>query len=62
MKRLYTSNYIGIPAYLMVFGLGGFLEYGRSVSGCVGEEELKMYEGCRKKKYDSCGEMQECRK
>jgi hypothetical protein len=51
-----------MAGYLMVFGLGGFLKYGRSVSSCVGEEELKMYEGCRKKKYDSCGEMQECRK
>ena len=46
MRRgLYTSNYTGIPAYLMDFGFGGFLGYGRSMSCCVGEEELKMYEG-----------------
>ena len=46
MRRgLYTSNYTGIPAYLMDFGFGGFLGYGRRVSCCVGEEELKMYEG-----------------
>ena len=44
-KRLYTSNYTGIPAYLMDFGFGGFLGYGRSMSCCGGEEELKMYEG-----------------
>ena len=44
-KRLYTSNYTGIPSYLMDFGFGGFLGYGRSMSCCVGEEELKMYEG-----------------
>ena len=31
---------IGIPAYLMDFGFGGFLGYGRRVSCCVGEEEL----------------------
>ena len=46
MRRgLYTSNYTGIPTYLMDFGFGGFLGYGRRVSCCVGEEELKMYEG-----------------
>ncbi len=44
-RRLYTSNYTGIPAYLMDFGFGGFLGYGRRVSCCVGEEELMMYEG-----------------
>ena len=44
-RRHYTSNYTGIPAYLMDFGFGGFLGYGRRVSCCVGEEELKMYEG-----------------
>ena len=44
-RRLYTSNYTGIPVYLMDFGFGGFLGYGRRVSCCVGEEELKMYEG-----------------
>ena len=39
-RRLYTSNYTGIPAYLMDFGFGGFLGYGRRVSCFVGEEEL----------------------
>jgi hypothetical protein len=46
-RRLYTSNYTRIPAYLMDFGFGGFLGYGRSVSCCVGEEELN-----RRKAYD----------
>jgi len=46
MRRgLCTSDYTGIPAYLMDFGFGGFLGYGRRVSCCVGEEELMMYEG-----------------
>ena len=46
MRRgLYTSNYTGIPAYLMDFGFGGFLGYGMRMSCCVGEEELMMYEG-----------------
>ena len=31
--------------YLMDFGFGGFIGYGKGVSCCVGEEELKMYEG-----------------
>ena len=44
-RGLYTSNHTGIPAYLMDFGFGGFLGYGRRASCCVGEEELKMYEG-----------------
>ena len=44
-KRLYASNYTRIPAYLMDFGFGGFLGYGRRVSCFVGEEELMMYEG-----------------
>jgi len=43
-RRLYTSNYTG-SAYLMDFGVGGFLGYGRRVSCFVGEEDLKMYEG-----------------
>jgi hypothetical protein len=39
MRRgLYTSNYTGIPAYLMDFGFGGFLGYGRSLSSCVGKK------------------------
>ena len=46
MRRgLYTSNYTGIPTYLMDFGFGGFLGYGRSMSCFEGEEELKMYDG-----------------
>ena len=45
MRQLYNSNYTGIPAYLMDFGFGGFLGYGMRMSCCVGEEELKMYEG-----------------
>jgi len=45
MIRLYTSTCRDIPAYLMDFGFGGFLGYGRRVSCSVGEEELKMYEG-----------------
>ena len=39
-RRLYTSNYTGIPVYLMDFGFGGFLGYGKCVTCCVGEEEL----------------------
>ena len=31
MKRLYNSEYAGIPAYLMDFGFGGFLGYGKCV-------------------------------
>jgi hypothetical protein len=45
MRQLYHSEYMGIPAYLMDFGFGGFLGYGRRVSCFVGEEELMMYEG-----------------
>ena len=44
-RRLYILNYTGIPAYLLDFAFGGFLGYGRSMSCCMGEEELKMYEG-----------------
>ncbi len=40
-RKLYTSNYTGIPVYLMDFGFGGFLGYGRSVSYYEVEEELK---------------------
>ena len=43
MRRgLYTSNYTGIPAYLMDFGFGGFLGYGKGMPvGLVVNEELK---------------------
>jgi hypothetical protein len=44
-RRLYISNYIGVAGYLMDFGFGGFIGYGKGVSKCIGEEELKMYEG-----------------
>jgi len=43
-RRLYTSNYIGMAGYLMDFGFGGFIGYGKGVPGCEVEEELKMYE------------------
>lgn len=32
-RRLYTSNYIGMAGYLMDFGFGGFIGYGKGVSG-----------------------------
>lgn len=32
MKRLYTSNYIGMAGYQMDFGFGGFIGYGKGVS------------------------------
>ena len=41
MKQLYKSNYTGIPAYLMDFGFGGFLGYGKGVPGSLVNEELK---------------------
>ena len=41
MIQLYSSNYTGIPAYLMDFGFGGFLGYGKGVPvGFVVNEEL----------------------
>ena len=43
MRRLYHSEYTGIPAYLMDFGFGGFLGYGKDVpAGLVVNEELKI--------------------
>ena len=42
-RRLYTSNYTGIPVYLMVFGFGGFFGYGKGVSvGLVSEAIFKV--------------------
>ena len=41
MRQLYSSNYTGIPAYLMDFGFGGFLGYGKGVSVGLVMEELK---------------------
>ena len=29
MRKLYTSNYIGMAGYLMDFGFGGFIGYGK---------------------------------
>lgn len=41
MRRgLYTSNYSGIPAYLMDFGFGGFIGFGKGVSVGLVMEEL----------------------
>ena len=41
MRRLYNSEYAGIPAYLMDFGFGGFLGYGKGMPvGLVVNEEL----------------------
>ena len=41
-RRLYTSNYTGIPVYLMVFGFGGFFGYGKGVSVGLVMEELNI--------------------
>ena len=40
MRQLYSSNYTGIPAYLMDFGFGGFLGYGKGVPVGLVMEEL----------------------
>ena len=45
MRQLDTTYHSGMAGYLMDFGFGGFLGYGRRVSCFVGEEELMMYEG-----------------
>ena len=48
MRRLYTSNYIEMAGYLMDFGFGGFIGYGKGVSVGLSMEELnrwKMYDG-----------------
>ncbi len=42
MSKLYSSTFNDIPAYLMDFGFGGFLGYGRSVFSCEVEEELNI--------------------
>lgn len=48
MRKLYTSTYRDMSEYLQDFGFGGFVGYGRRVSGCLAEEELmsmkKMYQ------------------
>ncbi len=39
MRKLYTSTFNDISAYLMDFGFGGFLGYGGLCPGnCLGEE------------------------
>ena len=49
MRQLYSSNYTGIPAYLMDFGFGGFLGYGKGVPVELVDEELKMMDDVRRK-------------
>ena len=39
-RRLYASNYTGIPAYLMDYGFGGFIGYGKGVFVGLVMEEL----------------------
>ena len=41
MRKGYHSEYTGIPAYLMDFGFGGFLGYGKGMPGGLVNEELK---------------------
>ena len=41
MRQLYHSDYLGIPVYLMDFGFGGFLGYGKGMSVGLVNEELK---------------------
>ena len=47
MRQLYSSNYTGIPAYLMDFGFGVFLGYGKGmpVSLLVNEELTRDVRG-----------------
>ena len=42
MKQLYRTNYTGISAYLMDFGFGGFLGYGKGMPVGLVDEELNM--------------------
>ena len=41
-RRLYNSNYIGMAGYLMDFGFGGFIGYGKGVSVGLAMEELNI--------------------
>ena len=41
-RRLYTSNYIGMTGYLMDFGFGGFIGYGKGVAVELVMEELNI--------------------
>lgn len=51
MRQGYHSDYTGIPAYLMDFGFGGFLGYGKGVPvSLVVNEELKRRRKEEKKK------------
>ena len=43
-RRLDTSSYIGMAGYLMDFGFGGFIGYGKGVPVGLVMEELKMYD------------------
>ena len=43
MRRLYSSNYTGISAYLMDFGFGGFLGYGKGMPVDLVDDELKRW-------------------
>ena len=48
MRQLKTSYYKEISAYLMDFGFGGFIGYGKGVSVGLVMEELRrrmMYDG-----------------
>ena len=42
MRQFYSSNYTGIPAYLMDFGFGGFIGYGKGVPVGLVMEELNI--------------------
>ena len=42
MRRLYIPNYIGMAGYLMDFGFGGFIGYGKGVSVELVMEELNI--------------------
>ena len=44
MRQFDNSNYTGIPAYLMDFGFGGFLGYGKTMPVCVVLDEELMIE------------------
>ncbi len=41
-RRLYTSNYNGMAGYLMDFGFGGFIGYGKDVPVELVMEELNI--------------------
>ena len=41
MRQLDTTYHSGMAGYLMDFGFGGFIGYGKGVPGGVVNEELK---------------------